>query len=91
MKKTIKLNNRYGFKNKLIFITDNIYLIQPDLKHSCDLFRIGGELEDPEFIDLPGGPFMRKGDMLNEIKKRIDKFIYLKEICRYCIKFEYES
>ena len=63
----IKLVSRYNDNNYLEQVGDNKYLLISELDH----IRIGHRDDEIYFVDPPGGPFMSKGDPIEELNGKI--------------------
>lgn len=80
--KKIELGNRYGDRNYLEQVDENMYILRLD-PQSADYCRVGlkegTEWEDKEysFVDPSGGPFIHVGSY--EIDGKPVKYIYEKE------------
>ena len=78
----ITLNGRYGLKHKLEPLGNNKYKL-----HTDGHYRIGYKesIDNIEFIDPEGGPFIRVGCLVEEVGARVksitkDKIIEFDDI-----------
>lgn len=77
MKKIIKLHSRYGEKNWLEHYRDKTYILHSETDH----IRVGyqdADMQEIEFVDPPGGPFMSVGDKVAEANSIIETIEVIK-------------
>lgn len=75
--KKIKLHSRDRVNNWLEHYAGNTYILRSELDH----IRAGYMDSDREmiaFVDPPGGPFIKAGEILDEADKKVESINHIK-------------